>query len=68
MDEMMGVEDGDDEQTAEKTAIQPSDETSLSVWGIVNRLWNWINEDVNGNLFGYEAGETPAVAGKCFLI
>lgn len=61
-------EDNDDtsseesDDTAEKNAVQPGSESSLSVWGIVRGVWNWIRDDISAGFFGGDDDDTTSAA------
>ncbi|XP_037947343.1 uncharacterized protein LOC119679201 [Teleopsis dalmanni] len=65
-------EDGDESEavattSGEKTAVQPvSDSTSLSVWGMVRGIWNWLRDDISESLFGDDSSTTAASEGRTF--
>ncbi|KAM7358184.1 uncharacterized protein ACRADG_003240 [Cochliomyia hominivorax] len=66
-DDDIDDDDDEDKQTAEKNALQPAADSSLSVWGIVRGLWNWIRDDISESLFGADDVKTPAVGeGRTF--
>ncbi|TMW51501.1 hypothetical protein DOY81_003406, partial [Sarcophaga bullata] len=60
-------DDGDESANAvtkvEKNAVQPAADTSLSVWGMVRSLWDWIKGDISESFFD-DDGASTAVGGK----
>ena len=56
-------DDGDESAKVKKNAVQPAADTSLSVWGIVRSLWDWIKGDISESIFG-DDGASSAVGGK----
>ena len=62
------VQEDDDSSEDEKNAVQAGTaSTSLSVWGMVRGLWNWIRDDLSESLLGEEENSSSSSAvGKCY--
>lgn len=57
-------DDVDEDDAAEKNALKPADKTSLSVWGAVRGVWNWIKDDLSESLFGAGDDSTTSAVGE----
>lgn len=66
-DDSDDAEDDDESENseAEKNAVQTTNNnTSLSIWGMVRGLWNWIKNDLSESLLDDDDASSSSAVGK----